>query len=78
MESIFSIPIIDGSDCHRISKLELHNYGSGIVLFKNAIEVDQGSILPYLDERVTFADCGIKVVEENGKRWAEDFSGNVI
>lgn len=78
MGSVFEMPMIDGSDCQSISDLELHNYGSGIVLFKNAIDVDQKSVLPYLDERVTFADCGIKVIEENGDRWAEDFLGNVV
>ena len=69
---------IADSDCLPISELELTNYGSGIIRFHNAIEVDENLILSYVDERATFADCGIKVVEKDNKRWAEDFSGNVI
>ena len=69
---------IADSDCFPISQLELTDYGSGIVRFHNAIEVDENLVLPYVDERATFADCGISVKEDNGNRWAEDFSGNVI
>ena len=68
--SVYPQPFITPDDYAEIQGLDIHDYGSGITLFRNVIDVNQDLILPYLDERVEPSDCGLRYMEKDGKKWA--------
>ena len=76
--SVYPQPFITPDDYAEIQGLDIHDYGSGITLFRNVIDVNQDLILPYLDERVEPSDCGLRYMEKDGKKWVEDILGNPI
>jgi len=70
-------PKLTDADCKDIADLEFVQYESGVVHFKNVIDVDMDLILPYVNEQAQPSNCGLKWMEqETGERWAEDYQGN--
>ena len=70
-------PKLKDADCKDIADLEFVQYESGLVHFKNVIDVDMDLILPYVNEQAQPSNCGLKWMEqETGERWAEEYQGN--
>jgi hypothetical protein len=58
---------LDTEDIAAISTLRYTNHIGGVVHFHNVFEVDQSSILPYIDAMAYVPSCGLEIVkDENG------------
>jgi len=75
-DTVHPQPKLTDADCQDIADLEFVQYESGVVHFKNVIDVDMDLILPYVNEQAQPSNCGLKWMEKNGERWAEDYQGN--
>jgi hypothetical protein len=73
--SNWPIPYVAESDCEYIGNLDVVDYGAGVVLFRNVLDVDQKSLLSYVDEHAEHSTPGIFLKEENGEQWCEDWAG---
>jgi hypothetical protein len=71
-------PTISADEYGKIVSLDILDYGSGITLFRNVVDVDQDLILPHLDERVKPSDCGLRYMKEDDSEWVEDLLGNPV
>ena len=74
--SLFPQYKISDDDCKSISEMDIEILSNGIVLFKNAIDVNEDRLLSWLDENVSPSNCGLEWREEGDEQWAEDWEGN--
>ena len=68
--SLFPQYKISDDDCKSISEMDIEILSNGIVLFKNAIDVNEDRLLSWLDENVSPSNCGLEWREEGDEQWA--------
>jgi len=69
------IPYLSEEDCELVNNLEFHDYGAGVTVFKNVIDVDQPRLFEYIDKYAIHSTPGVFLKEENGETWCEDLAG---
>jgi hypothetical protein len=69
-------PKLTDVDCEEIANLEFEQHENGVVHFKHALDVPIDELLPYVNEEAQPSNCGLKWMEEDGEKWAEDYQGN--
>lgn len=70
------IPKLGSTGCSEINAIQYINHGSGIMQFKNVLEIPQDKVLPYVDSYAYVPSCGLEIYEEDGVKKARDFEGN--
>lgn len=75
-EKHLEIPKLGPSGCEEVAAIKYINHGSGVVQFKNVLDVPQERLLPYIDEYSYVPSCGLEIYEEDGVKKARDFEGN--
>lgn len=70
------IPKLGPTGCEEVSKIEYINHGSGVMQFKNVVQIPSEKLLPYIDSYAYVPSCGLEIYEENGVKKARDFEGN--
>lgn len=70
------IPKLGPTGCEEVAKIKYINHGSGVMQFKNVLQIPSEKLLPYIDSYAYVPSCGLEIYEENGVKKARDFEGN--
>lgn len=75
-QKYLEIPKLGPTGCQEVDKIQYINHGSGIMQFKNVLDIPQEKVLPYIDQYSYVPSCGLEIYEEDGVKKARDFEGN--
>lgn len=76
VEKHLEIPKLGDTGCEEVNAIEYVNHGSGVMQFKNVLNIPQDRVLPYIDKYSYVPSCGLEIYEEDGVKKARDFEGN--
>ena len=71
---------LDKEDCQRVGEMKYTNHVGGVIHFHEVFDIDQESVLPYIDEMAYVPSCGLEIIkdDEGNMIHGKTFDGDII